>query len=182
MGIPRHLQRVDNVCYSPSPFDVLKTSERPLSQSRNRLQARYLKTSSSRGAPQKKNGTPLQPSSPTALLSPTTLSLDGDNLALVNPELFLEQERLAQKIKENREALAVAYLKRDHFTIFPTLVVELRLQIWKLAAGVPLQIPLCSNKKAKEMIHFKSATSVPGLLHANRVLSRRQDGLPEADH
>lgn len=93
-------------------------------------------------------------------------------MALVNPEFFLEEERLRMKIKVDKEAAALRlkfWRPTRQFRRFPKLSLELRRIIWKFAAKEPRLVEFTCYPKQKSIVsRFPSRTTVPAILHTSQ--------------
>jgi hypothetical protein len=110
------------------------------------------------------------PAEPTPTLA--TLAQSGDNLVLVNPEFFIEEEKLRMKIRADKKAALDRFessIRPVTFTPFPRLAPELRQEIWKYTAsdGRLIEFTYFSHEKTVASM-FPSRTLVPAILHTNQ--------------
>jgi 2EXR family len=114
----------------------------------------------------------MEPSNNSAVVQPPkTLLQDGENLALVNPEFFLMEERLRMKIRADKEAasrIPDIIMWQPRFVCFKELPTELRRIIWNLVAREPRIVEFSYYPKQKTMeSKFPSKTMVPAILHTS---------------
>jgi hypothetical protein len=107
-----------------------------------------------------------------AARSTPTLSQSGENLVLVNPEFFVQEERLRTKVKASQEAPShrlETMVSLQRFTSFNEMPLELRRMVWKLAAKQPRVVEFSYYPKQKTTASkFPSKTLVPAILHTTR--------------
>jgi hypothetical protein len=102
--------------------------------------------------------TPSQPYIPTEPLSP-----DGDNLALLSPDLAMFMDDLRAKVKAARAWPVAGGYSKYHptFTPFQRLPHEIRARIYELASYQPRVVEVTCQPK------LMSQTPVPAVLHAS---------------
>jgi hypothetical protein len=110
--------------------------------------------------------------------SPPTLSQSGENLVMINPDFFLEEEKIRTKIQSYRAATGptvptkpeiVAWKALSEFIKFLKLPVKLRLMVYKLTTreSRPVEFTYYPQQSSMES-KFPSRTIVPTILHTNQ--------------
>jgi len=95
---------------------------------------------------------------------------------IVNPEFWIEEEKLRTKIRKKKTTTALeiadvveAWKPLSEFTIFKLFPPELRSKVWKIASQEPRLVEFSYySKQGSIESKFPSRTTVPAVLHATR--------------